>query len=104
MTFRAQFKQLTMSEGENNTLPYCTYMCVVFYYILYAYYTAKFYLIYFETDETVSIAKESSIVESKEKLTIGNKCHVKHGRNVIEGLVVTHGKSPIHVLRVLNVC
>ena len=58
-------------------------------------YTAKFYLIYLKKEETVSIAKESSVIESSDKLTVGDKCHVRHGQKVVEGIIVTHGKSQI---------
>ena len=55
-------------------------------------------MIYFETEEKVSTDKESSVIESSDKLMVDDKCHVKHGREVVEGLVVMHGKSQIHVL------
>ena len=46
------------------------------------YYTAKFYLIYFDVDETVSTDKQ---------LIVGDQCHIKEWRKLIEGRVVTHG-------------
>ena len=90
MTYRPQRKQLTKPEGENNA--HLCSMCVGFYYIFYAYYTAKFYLIYFDMDETVSIVKEDAIMESSDQqLSVGDICHVKQKRKLIEGRVITYG-------------
>ena len=82
--------QLTKSEGENDTL--LCLMCVVFYCILYSYYTTKFYLIYFNVDETVAIAKEGAVMESlDQQFTVANKFHVKSRQKLTEGRVITHG-------------
>ena len=90
MTFQSQMNQLTKSEGKNDTL--LCLMCVVFYCILYSYHTAKFYLVYFNEDETVATAKEGAIIESSnQQLTVGDKCHVKSRRKLIDGRVITHG-------------
>ena len=55
--------------------------------------TATFYLVYFYEDETVSVVKESSIVEcvSGKSLEVGKECRVKEKRKVFSGRVVSYG-------------
>lgn len=50
----------------------------------------EFYLIYFDTDETVSVVNKKAIVEEK-CLEVGDYCQVKVKKQVFKGRVVSYG-------------
>ena len=50
-------------------------------------------LVYFEEDNSVSIVKETALVEELSTLSKGSKCSVKERSKVYSGLVVDIGKS-----------
>ena len=83
MTYRAQLKQLAKTKGKD--IWYNTLMLLNLYN-----FTEKFYLLYFETDKTVSIAKECAVIEPN--VEVGDRCHAKHGKGLVERRALAYGE------------
>ena len=91
MTTRNQTRSLSTNRKGMWLTPDCiSLICIPLYAA-----ACRYYLIYFEEDETVSVVSGNCIVElesTERSLEVGVTCHVKEKGKVYKGRVVTHGQ------------